>query len=99
MDVLWPSLAFLLGGLSVWLVVRRRPLVSRGPSVPSPSVPAIGKYRVTRERDGKLIETLAQGDGNRAKRAFDTYGPERPGERIVHYVAGQETAAKAFPQD
>lgn len=74
--------------LSAPMVAVSRPL----PLTP----PSIGDCRVTRERDGRIIETLYQGTAAVAAQQYAYHNPTVPGEWIRFYRGNDACSGKPF---
>lgn len=72
-------------------------LVELSKPIPRPPAPSsLGDCRVTRERDGRIVETLYQGSGAIAAQQYAHYTPERPGEWIRFYRGNDACSGKHF---
>lgn len=84
---------WLVGALLVAVVVQAYLLLRRKPEIewiPRP----VPKFRVLRYQDGRLVESLAQGEGGYCRRVYESYEPETTGEEIRFYRGDEPCSAK-----
>lgn len=83
----------LLGvGCTLWLAhPAPRPATSVVPTSPQD---AAGHFRVTRERNGQVVDVLHQGGGARAAQLYAYHNPTQDGEVIAFYRGSERCSAK-----